>query len=67
MSRWVIGGSASETQGHIQGISSRDELLPGGSWAARLESTLLPELAQWLPNSAVDEPIGTIGVAALLS
>ncbi|MCV7196437.1 toxin [Mycobacterium angelicum] len=27
--------------------------------------TLLPELVQWLPSSALDEPIGTIGKAAL--
>nr|WP_313774310.1 toxin [Mycobacterium sp.] len=29
------------------------------------DGTLLPELAQWLPRAALDEPIGTIGVAAL--
>ena len=29
------------------------------------EGTLLPELVQWLPSTALDEPIGTIGVAAL--
>ncbi|HET9875540.1 MAG TPA: toxin [Mycobacterium sp.] len=29
------------------------------------EGTLLPELVQWLPISALDEPIGTIGTAAL--
>ncbi|MFY9918846.1 MAG: toxin [Mycobacterium sp.] len=29
------------------------------------EGTLLPELVQWLPLVALDEPIGTIGVAAL--
>ena len=29
------------------------------------EGTLLPELVQWLPSAALDEPIGTIGVAAL--
>jgi hypothetical protein len=27
--------------------------------------TLLPELVQWLPSSALGEPIGTVGVAAL--
>jgi len=31
----------------------------------RPEGTLLPELVQWLPRGALDEPIGTIGVAAL--
>jgi hypothetical protein len=29
------------------------------------EGTLLPELVQWLPTSALDQPIGTIGTAAL--
>jgi hypothetical protein len=29
------------------------------------EGTLLPELVQWLPRSALDEPIGTVGAAAL--
>jgi hypothetical protein len=29
------------------------------------EGTLLPELVQWLPSAALDEPIGTIDVAAL--
>jgi len=29
------------------------------------EGALLPELVQWLPRVALDEPIGTIGVAAL--
>ena len=29
------------------------------------EGTLLPELVQWLPSTALDEPIGTIGAAAL--
>ena len=29
------------------------------------EGTLLPELVQWLPLAALDEPIGTIGAAAL--
>lgn len=29
------------------------------------EGTLLPELVQWLPLVALDEQIGTIGVAAL--
>ncbi|HUO39413.1 MAG TPA: toxin [Mycobacterium sp.] len=29
------------------------------------EGTLLPELVQWLPSSALDEPIGTIGATAL--
>lgn len=24
-----------------------------------------PELAQWLPSSALDEPIGTVGAVAL--
>jgi hypothetical protein len=27
--------------------------------------TLLPELVQWLPSSALDEPIGTVDTAAL--
>lgn len=27
--------------------------------------TLLPELVQWLPAAALDEPIGNIGAAAL--
>jgi len=27
--------------------------------------TLLPELVQWLPSSALGEPIGTVGSAAL--
>lgn len=27
--------------------------------------TLLPELVQWLPSSALDEPIGTVGAPAL--
>jgi mRNA-degrading endonuclease toxin of MazEF toxin-antitoxin module len=27
--------------------------------------TLLPELVQWLPSSALGEPIGTVGAAAL--
>ena len=31
----------------------------------RPEGALLPELVQWLPSSAFDEPIGTVGVAAL--
>lgn len=31
----------------------------------RPEGTLLPELVQWLPSSALDEPIGTVGEAAL--
>jgi hypothetical protein len=31
----------------------------------RPQGTLLPELVQWLPSAALDEPIGTIGVAAL--
>jgi hypothetical protein len=31
----------------------------------RPEGALLPELVQWLPSAALDEPIGTIGVAAL--
>lgn len=29
------------------------------------EGTLLPELVQWLPTSALGEPIGNIGPAAL--
>ena len=29
------------------------------------EGTLLPELVQWLPSAALDDPIGTIGSAAL--
>jgi mRNA-degrading endonuclease toxin of MazEF toxin-antitoxin module len=29
------------------------------------EGTLLPELVQWLPNSALGEPIGTVDAAAL--
>ena len=29
------------------------------------EGTLLPELVQWLPIAALDEPIGAIGAAAL--
>jgi mRNA-degrading endonuclease toxin of MazEF toxin-antitoxin module len=29
------------------------------------EGALLPELVQWLPSSALDEPIGTVGAAAL--
>jgi hypothetical protein len=29
------------------------------------EGTLLPELVQWLPSSALGDPIGTIGAAAL--
>jgi hypothetical protein len=29
------------------------------------EGTLLPELVQWLPSSALDEPIGTVGADAL--
>jgi hypothetical protein len=29
------------------------------------EGTLLPELVQWLPTSALGEPIGTTGPAAL--
>ena len=31
----------------------------------RPEGTLLPELVQWLPSSALAEPIGTIGASAL--
>jgi hypothetical protein len=27
----------------------------------QLEATLLPELVQWLPLAALDEPIGIIG------
>ena len=29
------------------------------------EGTLLPELVQWLPSSALGEPIGTVGAEAL--
>jgi hypothetical protein len=29
------------------------------------EGTLLPELVQWLPIAALDEPIGSIGAATL--
>jgi mRNA-degrading endonuclease toxin of MazEF toxin-antitoxin module len=29
------------------------------------QGTLLPELVQWLPRSALDEPIGTMGEIAL--
>jgi hypothetical protein len=29
------------------------------------QGTLLPELVQWLPRSALDEPIGTISQTAL--
>lgn len=29
------------------------------------EGTLLPELVQWLPRAALDEPIGAIGAANL--
>lgn len=29
------------------------------------EGTLLPELVQWLPSSALGEPIGAVGVDAL--
>lgn len=29
------------------------------------QGALLPELVQWLPSVALDEPIGTIGAAAL--
>ena len=29
------------------------------------EGVVLPELVQWLPTSALDEPIGNIGAAAL--
>lgn len=32
---------------------------------SRPEGTLLPELVQWLPISALDEPIGVMGEAAL--
>jgi mRNA-degrading endonuclease toxin of MazEF toxin-antitoxin module len=31
----------------------------------RPDGTLLPELVQWLPTSALGEPIGTTGPAAL--
>jgi hypothetical protein len=29
------------------------------------EGTLLPELVQWLPIAALDEPIGSVGAATL--
>lgn len=29
------------------------------------EGTLLPELVQWLPRAALDDPIDTIGATAL--
>lgn len=29
------------------------------------EGTVLPELVQWLPTAALDEPIGSIGSSAL--
>lgn len=29
------------------------------------EGTLLPELVQWLPSSALGEPIGTVGAVAI--
>jgi hypothetical protein len=29
------------------------------------QGTLLPELVQWLPRAALDEPMSTIGAAAL--
>jgi hypothetical protein len=29
------------------------------------EGTLLPELVQWLPSAALDEPIGTMGAGTL--
>jgi hypothetical protein len=29
------------------------------------EGTLLPELVQWVPSSALGEPIGTVGAVAL--
>ena len=32
---------------------------------SRPDGTLLPELVQWLPTSALGEPIGTTGPAAL--
>lgn len=32
---------------------------------AEPEGTVLPELVQWLPQVALDEPIGNIGAAAL--
>ena len=31
----------------------------------QLDGTLLPELVQWLPRAALDEPIGSIGATAL--
>jgi hypothetical protein len=31
------------------------------------DGTVLPELMQWLPSAALDEPIGTIGAAAMAS
>ncbi|ETW25269.1 hypothetical protein [Mycobacterium gastri] len=33
--------------------------------ASQPEGTLLPELVQWLPTSALGEPIGNMGPAAL--
>ena len=32
---------------------------------SRPEGTLLPELVQWLPSSALGEPIGSVGPIAL--
>jgi hypothetical protein len=32
---------------------------------AQPEGTLLPELVQWLPSSALDQPIGTVSADAL--
>lgn len=32
---------------------------------AKPEGAVLPELVQWLPSVALDEPIGNVGVAAL--
>ena len=39
--------------------------LPDDAMAMVVEGTLLPELVQWLPIAALDEPIGAIGAAAL--
>ena len=45
--------------------------LPAGAMALvvpvdRPQGVLLPELVQWLPASALDDPIGNVGSAALL-
>jgi hypothetical protein len=44
--------------------------IPGGIMAMVVsvkqpEGALLPELVQWLPTAALDEPIGNVGAAAL--